>query len=127
MEDRPINTFGEYAYELRAARGWTLREAASRIGVSHSRLTEIESGIDGHTGKTFIPAYVIVVQMAKAYGVPTAELLRLAGHEPLLELEADEVELMTAYRALDDTGKSEMRNHARRQLEAMRNESPLES
>lgn len=125
MEDRSTNIFGEHVYRLRAARGWTLREAASAIGLSHSRLTEIEAGIDGHSGKPFVPAYVIVVQMAKAYGVPTAELLALAGHEPLMELASDEVELMRVYRGLDEAAKAELRFHAER-LEKQRH-SPSES
>lgn len=108
MGEQPGNSFGEYIYSLREARGWTFREAAGRIGIAHSRLTEIEAGIDGHTGKAFIPAYMIVVQMAKTYGVPTQELLRLAGHEPLAELEADEKRLMETYRALSPARRAQL-------------------
>ncbi len=93
-------SFGDLIYELRQKKGWTLREAANRSGLSFGRLGEIERGIDAHSGKSFVPSYMSVIRLARAFGVPPAELLREAGHEPGIELEPEEWDLIGIFRSL---------------------------
>jgi transcriptional regulator with XRE-family HTH domain len=89
-----------YLYRVRESLGWSLREAADRAGISFSRLGEIERGRDSHSGKPFVPSYVTLCRLAAAYGLPPAELLRRAGHQPGPELTADEWALLDAFRRL---------------------------
>lgn len=100
--------FGEYVFQVRQSKGWSLREAAKRIGIAHSRLDEIEKMIDGRTRKPFVPSYVNVVKLAKAYGLPPDELLRKAGYEPGIELEAQEWRIIRAFRAMPDELKGRL-------------------
>ena len=92
--------FGEYIYRVRQAKEWSLRDAASRIGIAHSRLDEIEKGIDSHSGKPFVPSYVTVAKIAKAYCLPPDEFFHLAGYQPGIELTDEEWELIRGFRCL---------------------------
>lgn len=93
-------TFGEYLRQVRYEKDLSLRRAADLIGIKHSRLNEIEQGKDAHSGKSFVPTYVTVVRLAKAYSLPPDELLVRAGYTPGIELEPAEWELVRGYRAL---------------------------
>lgn len=112
-------TFGDYVFQIRQSKGWSLREAAKRIGIAHSRLDEIEKMIDGRTRKPFVPSYINVVRLAKAYGLPPDELLRRAGYEPGIELEPQEWRLVKGYRSLPD----ELRGQLLQKLETLENEA----
>lgn len=90
--------FGEYLYAIRMERGWTLRHAAKMAGIAFSRLGEIEKGIDPHNGKAFVPNYVTVCRLARAYELPLNDLLTMAGHEPGIELTEEEWKLLAAWR-----------------------------
>lgn len=106
VSDIRENAFGSYIYDVRRQKGWALREAASRIGIAHSRLDEYEKGHNWHSGKTFKPSYQTVVRIAKAYELPVDELLRLAGHEPGAELTDEEQALVNNFRALSGEGRT---------------------
>lgn len=80
-----------------------------RAGMAHSRLDEIEKGIDSHSGKAFHASYQTVVGLAKAYGLPPDELLRRAGHEPGIELEQEEWEIVREYRLLAPEDRQALR------------------
>ena len=103
-----------YLYRVRESLGWSLREAAERAGISFSRLGEIERGRDSHSGKPFIPSYVTLCRLAAAYGLPPADLLRRAGHQPGPELTADEWRVLDAFRRLSAERRTELAS----QLEA---------
>jgi transcriptional regulator with XRE-family HTH domain len=93
---------------LREAQGWSLREAAKRIGkkgtpLSYVLLGDFERGRAHTSGKPIHPPRVLVVNMAKAYETSVDELLELAGYLPLnykRNLSADESWLLDAFRAL---------------------------
>lgn len=53
---------------LRADKGWTLREAAPKLGVTPGTLSELERGARH-------PQDVTLAKIAKGYGVPAAKLL----------------------------------------------------
>ena len=95
-------------FRLRQTRGWSLREAASRAGIHHSRLDEIEKGTDKRSGKPLTPSYVNVVKLAKAYDLPPDELLKSAGYEPGIELKPDEWSLIREYRRLPETRRKQL-------------------
>ena len=92
--------FGDHLHRLRQERGWSLREAGKRLGVAFTRVGEYEHGVDGHTGKAIVPPYKLVGEMARAFGVPEEDLLRLAGYGAGVDLDDDELELVRGYRRL---------------------------
>ena len=94
-------SLGAYLKQVRLSKGWSLRKAATMIGIAHSRVDEVERMIEGRSNKPFMPSYITIVRFAKAYGLPVDELLRRAGHEPGIELDANEWALIKDYRALD--------------------------
>lgn len=99
LQGKPFN---ETLYDLRREQGWSLRDAAVRIGIRHGRLDELEKGMDNRTGRPAVPSYVTVVKIARAYDVEPDELLRLAGYEPGIELSEQERRLIEKFRGLDE-------------------------
>lgn len=97
--------FNETLFDLRKARGWSLRDAAIRIGIHHARLDELEKGLDNRTGRPAIASYVTVVKLARAYEIEPDELLKLAGYEPGIELSEQERHLIEKFRAMDEAGR----------------------
>ena len=70
QEDRGINRFGEKLKFLRTENGMTLQEMAIAIGHSaHGYISELEAGKKQ-------PTIVLVLKVAKLFGVTTDELLR---------------------------------------------------
>lgn len=102
-------TFGEYLNQVRRSKGLSLRQAAKLIGTTHGRVDEIERMTDGHTGKPFVPSYVTVVRIAKAYGLAADDLLSRAGYEPWIDLNEDEKELLRGFRMLATERRSQLR------------------
>ena len=108
MPDHRETSFGDYIYELRHGRGLSLRDLAKLSGISFGRLGEIERGVDSHSGLPFVPSYMSVTRLARALGHPPADLLRLAGHEPGVELEPEEWALVGIYRGLPEEKRREL-------------------
>lgn len=77
-----MSEFGSYLKAQRTARKWSLRDAAGRIGISTSRLAEIERGLSYHTEHATRPSRDIVERMAEAYELPLNLLLIEAGYTP---------------------------------------------
>lgn len=100
MPEQREPTLGEYLQRVRLEKGWSLREAAKRVGLAHSRVDEVERMIDARTGKPFKPSYINVVRFAKGYGLAPDELLRRAGYEPGIELTDLEWRLIKCVREL---------------------------
>ena len=107
MPENP-HDFGTFVYRQRERLGLTLRDAAKAAGISHSRLSEIEAGIDTHTGKQFRPSYHHVIRLARIYEVSPADLLELAGHQPGPELTQEEWTLLGSFRSLSPEGRAEL-------------------
>jgi DNA-binding XRE family transcriptional regulator len=79
MLDRESTTdetkeLGRRLRQARAARGWTLRQAAAETGVSNGYLSLIEHG----AVKAPSPRYLMA--LAERYGLAYDELMALAGH-----------------------------------------------
>jgi len=64
---------------VRKEKGWSLREAAERSGLSHSYIAAVEKGIHPTTKAPIKPSPDSLKAFAKAYNIDYEELLRLAG------------------------------------------------
>lgn len=69
---------GPYLKELRDAKGWSLREAAKRTGLSHSYIDDLERGVSRATGKPTSPTVEALKALANGYGIPVMQLLMIA-------------------------------------------------
>jgi transcriptional regulator with XRE-family HTH domain len=58
----------------------SLRNASTRIGISHNYLNNLEKGIDPRTGKVIHPSPEILEKIGKAYSYSYDELMKLAGY-----------------------------------------------
>lgn len=66
--------FGAYLREQRCARGFSLREAAKRLGISGAWLSRIENA-----GPARLDSAAQLQSFADLYGIPVAEVLDRAG------------------------------------------------
>lgn len=66
---------GERLRRTRIKKSLSLREAAERIGVSHTYLNALEKGMHPQTGKPVNPSAKTLRGISKAYGIPIEELL----------------------------------------------------
>lgn len=90
-------------FEARTARGLSVREAARRIGVSHSRLLDFEQGFDQHTRRPCTPSLATLLSIAKVYELDPLDLMRLVGHDvPGMSLSEEERALIERFRLLSE-------------------------
>lgn len=66
-------TFGERIFNERIARGWSLRDASARIGISHTYLSSIEKEYDPRSGNPVTPSPDSLLKICNAYGIPYRE------------------------------------------------------
>ena len=76
------NAFGEKIKALRTGRNESMQDAAHRLGIPQSRLSELEKGVR-------IPMDGQIERMAKHYGVTAEELTTLLKAELASLLEND--------------------------------------
>ncbi len=108
--------FSNKIKEIREQKGWSIRRAAKLIGISHTRLMELETGISSYRKKTK-PSIENIVKIAKIYELSIVDLIKLAGIaeykiflEELYILKDDEKELLECYRDLGRHKKAEILN-----------------
>ncbi len=70
-------TFGERIFNERTTRGWSLRQAAARIGISHTYLSAIEKEYDPRTGNPVTPSPDSLLKICNAYDIPYQETEQL--------------------------------------------------
>ncbi|MCX7922752.1 MAG: helix-turn-helix domain-containing protein [Clostridia bacterium] len=75
-----MNNLGELFRQIRINKNWSIREAAKRMGISHSYLSILEKGIDPRTGKDSSPKPDTLRIISKAYDYPYEELMKAAGY-----------------------------------------------
>lgn len=68
-----MKSFGERIFEARMERGWSLREAAANIGISHTYLSSIEKEYDPRTGNSVTPSPDSLLKICNAYDLPYQE------------------------------------------------------
>lgn len=99
-----MDKLGEYIRTARERRGWSLREAAKRTGIPHSRLFELESGKSSKTGKPVVPTRSNLENLARGYDLPLDHLFALAHFPGYLKIEAgmtgEELGVIDLYRSL---------------------------
>ncbi len=117
MKRSPI---GKKLRELRLAHQLSLREAARRLSISASRLSDFEEGRTHSTSRPAIPGRAFLDRAASLYRYPAPALLGLAGHlaeAPVTyfptDIEADIAEIAALYERLPD-------EHRRHLLEVAR-------
>ena len=96
---------GEHLKKLRLERGLSAREAAKRIGISYTRLQELESGVSRTTGKPTSPSTDLLIKIAKGYDQPIPLLLEMTGLSPVSQDEHQEAELIKVFRELSPKGR----------------------
>ena len=64
----------------REERGLSLREAASKIGISHTYIANLEKGVDPKTGKKFEPTPAVLRKIANFYNISYMKLMFLCGY-----------------------------------------------
>ncbi|MBO9541100.1 helix-turn-helix transcriptional regulator [bacterium] len=99
-------SIGEYLKELRHQRNLSAREAAKRIGISYTRLQELENGYSRTTGKPTSPTTDVLIKIAKGYEQPLPLLLQMAGLTPVSQDERQEAELLQIFRGLSEKGRN---------------------
>lgn len=73
--------FGAYLKEQRSRRGLSIRKAAALVGVSPSRLGEIERGESYRTLRETRPSRELIESLARAYEIDVNGLLEMAGYQ----------------------------------------------
>ncbi len=68
-----MKSFGERIFEARLQKGWSLREAAANIGISHTYLSAIEKEYDPRTGNPVTPSPDSLLKICNAYHLPYKE------------------------------------------------------
>ena len=68
-----MKSFGETIFEARMEQGWSLREAAANIGISHTYLSAIEKEYDPRTGNPVTPSPDSLLKICNAYDLPYQE------------------------------------------------------
>ena len=75
-----LRSFGPQIKARRQALGMPVVRAAKLLGISRSRLSEIERGVSYNTGHATRPARELVEKMAAVYGIERDLLLMAAGY-----------------------------------------------
>lgn len=77
----PLKEIGDKLREIRVKKNLSLRKAAEKVGISHTYLNALEKGHDPRTGRPVNPSTRTLMLIAKGYGIPLEELLRMASSE----------------------------------------------
>ncbi len=75
-----MNNLGQLFRQIRRSKRWSIREAASKMGISYSYLSILERGTDPRTGKDSNPRPDTLRLISKAYDYPYEELMKAAGY-----------------------------------------------
>lgn len=75
-----MSNLGELFREIRVSKKWSLREAAKKMGISHTYLSVLEKGEDPRSGKDSNPRPDTLRLISNVYGYPLEELLKAAGY-----------------------------------------------
>lgn len=112
-----MESFGSAIRHAREQRGWSLDEAARHIGLSKSRLRELETGLSLKSRKPTRPTADNVELLAFGLGLDQDYLAGLAGlGYRIVPSNTEETAILAAFRALPDP----MRSVAVRVLEALK-------
>ena len=111
-------TLGEIVKEYRAKNNLSLREFASKCGMSHSYIAMLENESNSKTGGPIIPTITTINKIARGMG-KTIDALIAEADDMLVSLSKeketinekltpDEYEILQLFRSLDEKGKEFM-------------------
>ena len=111
-------TLGEIVKEYRKKNKLSLREFASRCGMSHSYIAMLENEENSKTGEPMIPSITTINKIARGMGRTIDSVIAEADDmlvslssdtETITEkLTAEEYEIIQLFRALDERGQQVM-------------------
>ena len=111
-------TLGEIVKEYRTKNNLSLREFASRCGMSHSYIAMLENEENSKTGEPMVPTITTINKIARGMGKTIDALIAEADdmlvslsteRETITEkLTTDEYEILQLFRSLDEKGKEFM-------------------
>jgi transcriptional regulator with XRE-family HTH domain len=117
MNHESMHAFSSYIRRERERQGLSLERAAARVGLSKSRLRELETGLSLKTRKPTTPTAANIAALARGLGLDQDHLAALAGLGYRLDTNSQqESELLASFRALP----ASHRVLALRLLEALR-------
>ncbi|MEV9639525.1 helix-turn-helix domain-containing protein [Mammaliicoccus sciuri] len=110
-----MKKLGPFIKELRGKE--SLRDAAKRIGISHTYLDTVEKGFDKRSGKPINPTPETLKMISQAYNCDYGELMKLAGYlnaddeaeEKEFQAFANDPELERWYRKLPESDEEDVR------------------
>lgn len=70
-----LKEMGERLREIRTKKNLSLREAAEKVGVSHTYLNALEKGANPRTGKPVNPSAKTLLRISETYAIPLEELV----------------------------------------------------
>ena len=111
-------TLGEIVKEYRAKNNLSLREFASRCGMSHSYIAMLENESNSKTGEPMVPTITTINKIARGMGrtidsvIAEADdmLVSLSNEKETIteKLTPEEYEIIQLFRSLDETGQNVM-------------------
>lgn len=102
------NGLGEYLLNERKKRNMSLREFADLIGISHTYLKKLETGINPNTGKPVSPTIEMLSDISKSLHVSLEYLLEMSGYLKVNNLADEYQSFTTPQEALNFFLKQEM-------------------
>ena len=102
------NGLGEYLLNERKKRNMSLREFADLIGISHTYLKKLETGINPNTGKPVSPTLEMLSDISKSLHVSLEYLLEMSGYLKVNNLADEYQSFTTPQEALNFILKQEM-------------------
>mgnify|MGYP005833599693 CR=1 FL=1 len=75
-----MGNLGELFRQIRLSKNWSIREAARRMGISHTYLSVLEKGEDPRSGRDSNPRPDTLRLISNTYDYPFEELLKAAGY-----------------------------------------------
>ena len=111
-------TFGEIVKEYRAKNNLSLREFASKCGMSHSYIAMLENESNSKTGEPMVPTITTINKIARGMGktidaiIAEADdmLVSLSKEKETIneKLTPEEYEILQLFRSLDEVGQNVM-------------------
>ena len=111
-------TLGEIVKEYRAKNNLSLREFASRCGMSHSYIAMLENESNSKTGEPMVPTITTINKIARGMGrtidsvIAEADdmLVSLSNEKETIteKLTPEEYEILQLFRSLDEVGQNVM-------------------
>lgn len=102
------NGLGEYLLNERKKRNMSLREFADLIGISHTYLKKLETGINPNIGKPVSPTIEMLSDISKSLHVSLEYLLEMSGYLKVNNLADEYQSFTTPQEALSFILKQEM-------------------